>query len=430
MSGQPTGAVEAACTPELAAASAGPAGQTVDLVTEVPLLSRAFVALALAALAFFVAGGLVLPVAPRFATGPLAADALGFGVAIAAFSIAALLARPIVGWASDRYGRRPLLILGAVVTIGALLLHVVARDLVVFTIARAGLGIGEGFFFVAALAAGSDIAPPTRRGEALSFLSLSLYMGVVIGPFVGEMVLEGGGFDAVWLVAAAIATVALLLTFLVPETAPTRTNPGGRPGSEGRARARLFHPRGLLPGLLILTGAWGMSGFFTFLPFYADDVGLDGAGLALGLYGLIVIGLRVVGARLPDRIGAPRLSGAALVVAAIGLTVMGLMQTPGGLLVGTAIYATGVAFLFPALMTCAVGLVPPEERGSVLGTTSAFLDLGFGIGPVVLSLVAAGALGAAGYGATFLVSAAVAAAGAALIALRRRALVPLPIASG
>jgi MFS family permease len=138
----------------------------------------------------------------------------------------------------------------------------------------------------------------------------------------------------------------------------------------------------------------------------------------------------VVGARLPDRLGAPRLSGAALLGAAVGLAIIGLVPTPAGLLAGTVIYATGIAFVFPAVMSCAVGLVPAAERGSVLGTTSAFLDLGFGVGPVVLSLLAADALSGsasiASLSLTFLVSAAVAAAGAALLYARRRDLAPAP----
>ncbi|MET1231288.1 MAG: MFS transporter [Candidatus Limnocylindrales bacterium] len=413
-------------------------GVGAGVTPEVRLVSRAFVALALAALAFFVAGGIVLPVAPRFASGPLGADAFGFGVSIGAFAIAALLARPIVGWASDRYGRRPLLLLGAGITIAGLGLHLLATDLIVFTLARGLLGIGEGFFFVAALAAGSDIAPVTRRGEALSFLSLSLYMGVVIGPVVGEVVLANGGFDAVWLVAAGMTGVALLLSLAVPETAPARVAAiaaaAGGEVEQRRARGRLFHPRGLLPGLLVLAGAWGMSGYFTFLPFYATGVGLDGAGAPLAIYGLTVIVLRAFGARLPDQLGAARLSGVAMVVVVGGLSVIGLVPTPAGLLIGTVLYASGVAFLFPALMTCAVGRVDPEERGSVLGTTSAFLDLGFGIGPVALSLLAAGGTvgtaSMAGLSATFLVSAAVAAVGATILYLRRRDLAPSVVATG
>jgi predicted MFS family arabinose efflux permease len=415
-----------------AATGVAPAAAEAD---EVRLVSRAFVVLALAALAFFVAGGIVLPVAPRFASGPLGADAVGFGISIGAFAIAALLARPIVGWASDRYGRRPLLLLGASVTIVGLGLHLLATDLLIFTLARGLLGIGEGFFFVAALAAGSDIAPPSRRGEALSFLSLSLYMGVVIGPVIGEVALANSGFDAVWLIAAGITAVALLLSLAVPETAPARLAakaPGRDPGAS-RPRARLFHPRGLLPGVLVLAGSWGMSGYFTFVPLYATHVGLDGAGLPLAIYGLTVIVLRAFGARLPDRLGAARLSGVAMVVVVAGLSIIGLVPSPTGLLVGTAVYAGGVAFLFPALLTCAVGRVDPEERGSVLGTTSAFLDLGFGIGPVVLSLLAAGGASGtaslAGLSATFLISAAVAAAGAALLYTRRRDLAPPAVAT-
>ena len=156
------------------------------------LVTGPFLALAAATLAFFIAGGLVLPIAPRFAKLALGADALGFGIAIGAFSIASLLLRPVVGWSSDRFGRRPLLIGGSIVTVLGMLLHLFATDLLVFTIARGLLGAGEGFFFVAALAAAADIAPEERRGEAISFLSLSLYLGVAIGPPIAEASLRGG----------------------------------------------------------------------------------------------------------------------------------------------------------------------------------------------------------------------------------------------
>src|SRR5688500_2050288 len=87
------------------------------------LVTRGFVALAVATLAFFVAGGIVLPVAPTFAKDALGADEIGVGVAIASFSIASLILRPFVGWSSDRFGRRPLLIGGALLTVAALGLH-------------------------------------------------------------------------------------------------------------------------------------------------------------------------------------------------------------------------------------------------------------------------------------------------------------------
>jgi MFS family permease len=387
------------------------------------LVTGPFLALAAATLAFFIAGGLVLPIAPRFAKLALGADALGFGIAIGAFSIASLLLRPVVGWSSDRFGRRPLLIGGSIVTVVGMLLHLVATDLLVFTIARSLLGAGEGFFFVAALAAASDIAPEERRGEAISFLSLSLYLGVAIGPPIAEAVFAAASYNAVWLAAAGVAGVAVVLAVFVPESAPALVNPG----SGRSARGPLIHPAGIFPGVVILFGLWGMAGFLTYVPLYGPEVGMSGVGLPLAIYALVVVGLRIVGATWPDRFGAARLSGAALAVSAVGLSIIGLVNTQLGLLVGTFVFATGVAFTMPALLSLAVSRVPPTERGTVVGTATVFLDLVFGLAPVALGFVA----DARGYGTTFIVSAVLAAIAAGLLAARRSSLEhPVPVAGG
>jgi MFS family permease len=376
------------------------------------LVTRPFLALAVATLAFFVAAGIVLPVAPLFVESELGADRVGVGVSIASFSIAALLLRPVVGWSSDRFGRRPLLIGGSLITVAALAFHLVATTVPLFIVARALLGAGEGFFFVAALAAGSDLAPETRRGEALSFLSLSLYLGIAIGPPIGEQVLKAGDFPAVWLAATGVAVVAAALTWLVPETAPVVVRGGPR------ARTPLIHPAGLFPGLVILFGLWGMAGLLTFLPAYAREVGLSDAGLPLALYALVVVGLRVIGATWPDRFGAARLSGIALILSAAGLAIVGLVPTPLGLYAGVLVFASGVAFTMPALLTLAVSRVPEGERGTVVGTATLFLDVVFGTAPVALGLIA----DVTGYGPTFLVSAGFAAAASGLLFLRRGSL--------
>ena len=86
------------------------------------LVTRPFVVLVAAGLAFFTAGGAVLPVASQFAQGPLDATTLGVGIAIGAFAIGSLVLRPVVGWGSDRFGRRPMLLLGTLLSIAGLAL--------------------------------------------------------------------------------------------------------------------------------------------------------------------------------------------------------------------------------------------------------------------------------------------------------------------
>lgn len=372
------------------------------------LFTASFGIVSAATLAYFVADGLTLPTAPRFAAGPLGADTLGVGVAIGAFSVTALVLRPVTGRLSDRYGRRPIVLVGSMLLIAAMVLHVVSVSLPTFVVARLVMGAAEAFVFVAAFAAAADLAPEARRGEAMSYFSLALYVGIGVGPPIGETVLAVGGFNAVWMVAAGLALLSGLLALGIPDTRASGTAEG--------ATGSLLHPAGVLPGLVLMAGAWGMAGFFAFVSLYAISLGLAGAAQYLSVYAVVVIGLRLLGAKAPDRLGARRLSGAALVVGAAGLAVIGLWADPVGLLIGTVLYAGGVAFMFPALGTLVVSSVPASERGAALGTFTAFLDVAFGLGPVTLGAVVA----RSGYPAAFLVGAAVALAGAALLVIGTR----------
>jgi MFS family permease len=157
-----------------------------------------------------------------------------------------------------------------------------------------------------------------------------------------------------------------------------------------------------------------MGAYFAFLPLLGDELGLQSVGGYLAAFALVVIGLRVVFATLPDRVGAARLSGAALVLSATGMTIAGLAPTELGLWVATVVFAAGVAFTFPAIVALSVQGVPPDERGAVVGTTSLFLDVAFGLSPALLGFIA----GTTGYAPTFLISGLIAAAGAAWLLLR------------
>ena len=161
-----------------------------------------------------------------------------------------------------------------------------------------------------------------------------------------------------------------------------------------------------------MTGVWGMGGYFTLVPPYAvGPLGLDGARLFLVSFGCTVIVARLLGARLPDRIGARRLSGSALLVTAAGLGLMGVLPTVTGLFAGTLLLGLGVAFTTPSLASLAVSRAPAAERGAALGTFSAFIDLAFGAGPIAMGAVAA----ASTTPIAFVSGSAVALAGAAIL---------------
>jgi MFS family permease len=372
------------------------------------LLSPAFLGISASVLGFFVASGMFLPATPRFTAGPLGGDAAAVGLVVGSFSVSSIVLRPFAGRWADQRGRRIMLIAGAALQVVAAAGHLVADSIALLVAMRLLLGAAEAVFFVGGMAAATDLAPERRRGEAISLISTSLYLGVAIGPILAEWLYGASGYPAIWIAATVISLAAVVISWFAPETLPSNAR---RMAGNGTG---LLHRRGIVPGLLVLCGAWGMGAYFAFLPLLGDELGLDGVGGYLAAFALVVIGLRIVGARLPDRIGAARLSGTALVLSASGMAIAGFFPSEIGLWVATIVFATGVAFTFPAIVALSVMGVPPAERGAVVGTTSLFLDVAFGLSPALLGLLA----GTTGYPATFLVSGAIAAVGAAWLLLR------------
>jgi MFS family permease len=369
------------------------------------VVTPAFLLVAAATFFAFLSIGVVLPVLPRFAEGPLGAGSVGVGIAVGAASITALLAQPPAGRLGDLRGRRPLMVAGGVLMVIGAAGLVVAEHIAVAVGLRLLTGIGEALFLIGGLSIVNDLAPENRRGEALSLYTLASYSGLAVGPVLGELVLGDERWEAVWLLAAAAGAVGGVLGWRAPETRSEAAP------SEGGSW--LPHRLGLLPGLVLGMGLFGMGGFIAFIALYALEVGLEGAGPLFALFAIVVVAVRSLGAKIPDRLGPARTVRIALIALAAGLATIGLWQEPVGLYVGTFVFSIGQALAFPAVMTLAMARTPAGDRGAVGGTVTAFVDVAIAVGAISLGAVAD--LG--GYPAVFLVAAGV--AGAGLVVLQR-----------
>ena len=373
------------------------------------LVTPTFVLVGLASLAYFTADGILLPAVPLFVEGPLRGGDVAVGVSVGAFSATALLLRPWAGRLGDRRGRRLLMILGGALVGLSVAAYAVATAVPALVAFRLVTGVGEAFFFTGAASVVADLAPEERRGEAVSFFSLALYLGIGIGPLFGEAAIRALGFGVTWLIASGVALFSALLALGIPETRPPVSPDEDVP-------SKLIHPGALLPGTVLLTSVMGQAGFFAFLPLYAPQVGQEGSRFVFLMYSAIVIAIRSFGARIPDVLGPERCSRISLLFSAAGLAISGTWRSPVGLVVGTAVFAVGSSLAFPALMVLALRGTSARERGAVLGTFTAFVDLAFGLGPASLGFVAT----AGGYGSVFLAASGIAVVGFTLLFLRTR----------
>ncbi len=374
---------------------------------EEKLLTRPFVLMGIADLAYFTSVGVAIHTLPLYATGPIGTDEAGAGLAYGAFGVMALLCRPFVGRLSDVHGRLPLMILGASLAALGMALFPLTDSLAVVIGIRVLQGVGEAAFFVASFALLADIAPPSRMGEALSYNSLSLYLGIALGPPVGEVLLVRWGFGSAWLGGAALAALAVLVSLAItePERSPAE-------GGWGHLIHRPAVPISVGFGASLIA----MGGFLAFATLHAEDIDMADTSLALLVYGITVVTCRVIFAKVPDRLPSLPLAAMSLVAVGSGLLIAAIWQSTSGLLVGAVVLAVGITFTTPAFFSAVFATAAPSERGAASATASAFLDLGLGVGPILLGVVA----GAHGIPWAFAAGAGIAYAGAVWTGLLAR----------
>lgn len=363
-------------------------GPTSTGVVSERVLTRPFLLLTIAMFGMLIAIAAVLPVLPRYLTDAGAGEA-AVGVTIGVFGVSALLMRPIVGRLADTRGRRPVLLAGAAVFTVVTLLYAVSPAVPYLIVLRLASGAAEAAVFVAATTAVADLAPPSRRGEAMSLFSVAIYTGLAAGPVLGEQLYATIGRGAFIGAGAAALLGATLMAVGLPETAAPRTADDPPPPVR-RGLSRLgFEPAALLPGGIIALVVVGQGTFNAFLPLLTDETGTGPASAAYATFGVAVVVLRIVGRTWPDRFDVRRASTVAVLTAAAGIALIGWVASLSGLLLATLVMAGGQSLAFPVLSVAAVNRCAPGDRGRAMATVTACLDVAFSLSPVIAGAVAA-----------------------------------------
>ncbi len=316
------------------------------------------------------------------------------GLLFSVAAIAAVLIRPWLGEAIDRRGRRPLIVVGGFLNIVASLLYVTVATLGPWLYAvRILHGIAVGTTFTALMTVGADVVPASRRTEGLALFGVSGLLPIALGGLLGDLILEIGGFDTLFLTAGALAVVAYALALSLGESAAP-VGDGGRARFLDAIRQPSLLPLWLIAGVFSLV----LTGYFTFMRTFVDETGIGSVGLFFAFYAGTAIAVRVFLARLPNRIGEKRVLFPALGALVLGFVVLARASSANDVALAGVLSGIGHGYAFPILFGFTVTRTPDAIRGSSIAFFTALFDIGVLFGGPILGAV----IEVAGYSAMFL----------------------------
>jgi DHA1 family tetracycline resistance protein-like MFS transporter len=326
--------------------------------------------------------GIIIPLLPFYAE-TFGASPLVIGLLFAVFSICQLVAAPVLGDLSDRYGRRPVLIFSLLGTVVSFVMLAVAHTVTMLFLARIVDGLSGGNISTAR-AYVADVTEPKDRARAYGLIGAAFGLGFIFGPALSGVLARVSYTAPIW-AAAAMTLVATALAWLwLPETVH-------------RAQAGTGLPFHTLPGLLrrprlgrvlaIDFVYWFAFAMFqtTFALFTARRFQFDASQTgycfaAFGLLAAIVQGgmIRPIVKRLGDK---PTFV-AGLACSVVGLMAAAFAHSVAIFAAALAALALGMGFGHPTISSLVSKAARSDEQGRVQGAASAVESLGRTVGPV------------------------------------------------
>lgn len=350
--------------------------------------------------------GIVIPVLPFYVEGSrFNASPSMVGLLFASYSIMQLIFTPVLGRLSDRYGRRPILLISLLGTAAGFLILGLATTLWMLFLGRIIDGISGGNISTAQ-AYIADVTTPENRARGMGMIGAAFGLGFIFGPAIGG-ILSRFGIEVPFLFAAGLALFnAALLYFTLPETV-TKEHPARVQAKSGRwkqlfealRQQRLAYV--LVIYFLFIVAFSIMTSSFALFTMFRFGYDAHDTGWLFGYVGLIgaVIQGGLIG-RLVKIFGELRLVVAGALLFSASLFVIPLTGPQTGvatLLAVGAIFAIGNALSTPSLASLASKSVGRAEQGGVLGVTQSVASLARVVGPLIASALIYSAVARLGF---------------------------------
>lgn len=349
------------------------------------------------------AAGMVLPVLPRLVAGFVGGDTGRavefFGLFGTVWALMQFVFSPVLGALSDRYGRRPVVLLSNFGMGVDYILMAMAPSLGWLFVGRTISGVTSASI-ASANAYISDVTPPEKRSAGFGLLGAAFGLGFVLGPALGGLLGAQDPRLPFWVAAGLSFANSVYGLFVLPESLP--------PERRARVSWRRAHPMGSLswlrshPGLLGLTMAnflgnlahEALPSTFVLYTGYRYGWGEHAVGLTMAGIGVCSAAVQMGLVRpLVARFGERRVLLAGLSCGAIGFAIYGLAPTGALFYTGLPVVALW-GLSGPAVLGILTRRINGSEHGRLQGALSSLRGIAGLLGPGLFSLTFASAIDA------------------------------------
>jgi len=311
------------------------------------------------------------------------------GLVAGIFIIGALIGRLGIGRTIEGIGSRKVLIVSTVSFIVTSALYLTAVNLFLLIVIRFLHGVAFGAASTATGTIVAQIIPASRRGEGIGCYSMGTILAVALGPFIGIFLIHLANFQLMFVFTSLLAATSFAMSFLVKEPVYEIPQRDPKATSKGFRISDFFEYKAIPISIVILVIGFSYSGVLTFISLYAKQIHLEkAASFYFLVYAIVVLISRPFSGRLLDVKGANFVSYPCLVIYAAGMLI--LSQATMGMMVLAAGAAMGLGYgsFISGAQAISIRGVAPNRLGLATSTYFIFVDLGFGLGPYLLGMLA------------------------------------------
>lgn len=308
---------------------------------------------------------------------------LWIGIAIGAYGLTQALFQIPMGWLSDRFGRRKIIVIGLIIFAIGSVIAALATSIEMVTLGRAIQGMGA--IASAVLALASDVTREEQRPKVMAVIGMCIGLSFAVALVLGPMIAQAFGLQGVFFITAVMAVVGIIITLTVVPVSYTQTNSSEVTASKSNIMAMLFNGQLVRLDLGVLFLHWLMTSIFIALPILFKDSGLAVTEHwkiylpVLFLSFVFMVPMLIIGAKKQIEKNL-FIFAVGLVMLASVLMVFSVSIWP--LILAVFIFFVGFNFLEASLPAHVSRLAPAGQKGTAMGVYSSSQFFGAFLGGV------------------------------------------------